>query len=86
MLKWIVERISGEADATETPIGYVPAKNAIDTSGINVTEEQMTELLDVDKEEWLNEIESIREHYARFEDRLPKVLSDELDALEARLK
>ncbi len=86
VLKWIVERISGEADATETPIGYVPAKNAIDTSGINVTEEQMTELLDVDKEEWLNEIESIREHYARFEDRLPKALSDELDALEARLK
>ena len=86
VLKWIVERISGEADATETPIGYVPAKDAIDTSGIDVTEEQMTELLDVDKEEWLNEIESIREHYARFEDRLPKVLSDELDALEARLK
>ena len=86
VLKWIVERISGEVDATETPIGYVPAKNAIDTSGIDVTEEQMTELLDVDKEEWLNEIESIREHYARFEDRLPKVLSDELDALEARLK
>ena len=86
VLKWIVERISGEADATETPIGYVPAKNAIDTSGIDVTEEQMTELLDVDKEEWLNEIESIREHYARFEERLPKALSDELNALEARLK
>lgn len=86
VLKWIVERISGEADATETPIGYVPAKNAIDTSGINVTEEQMSELLHVDKEEWLNEIESIREHYARFEERLPKALSDELDALEARLK
>ena len=86
VLKWIVERISGEADATETPIGYVPAKNAIDTSGIDVTEEQMDELLHVDREEWLNEIVSIREHYARFEERLPKALSDELDALEARLK
>ncbi len=86
VLKWIVERISGEADATETPIGFVPAKNAIDTSGIDVTEEQMDELLHVDREEWLNEIESIREHYARFEERLPKALSDELDALEARLK
>ena len=86
VLKWIVDRINGEAEATETPIGYVPAQNAIDTSGIDVTEEQMTELLDVDKEEWLNEIASIREHYARFEERLPKALSDELDALEARLK
>ena len=54
--------------------------------GIDVTEEQMDELLDVDREEWLNEITSIREHYARFEERLPKALSDELNALEARLK
>lgn len=86
VLKWIVDRINGEAEATETPIGFVPAKNAIDTSGINVTEKQMDELLHVDREEWLNEIISIREHYARFEERLPKALSDELDALEARLK
>ncbi|MXV77860.1 phosphoenolpyruvate carboxykinase (GTP) [Candidatus Poribacteria bacterium] len=86
VLKWIVDRINGEAEATKTPIGFVPAKNAIDTSGIDVTEEQMDELLHVDREEWLNEITSIREHYARFEERLPKALSDELDALEARLK
>ena len=86
VLKWIVDRINGNAEATETPIGFVPAKNAIDTSDIDVSEEQMDELLNVDKEEWLNEIESIREHYARFEDRLPKALSDELAALETRLK
>ena len=86
VLKWIVDRINGVAEAAETPIGFVPAKNAIDTSDINVTEEQMDELLHVDREEWLNEITSIREHYARFEDRLPKTLSDELDALEERLK
>ena len=86
VLKWIVERIYGEAEATETPIGFVPSKNALDTSGIDVTETQVDELLQVDKEEWLNEINSIREHYAQFEDRLPKALSDELDVLEARLK
>ncbi len=85
VLKWIVDRINDQAEATETPIGFVPAKNAIDTSGINVTEEQMDELLHVDREEWLDEITSIREHYARFEERLPKALLDELDALEARL-
>ena len=32
VLKWIVDRINGEAEVTETPIGFVPAKNAIDTS------------------------------------------------------
>ena len=86
VLKWIVERVSGKGKAVETPIGYLPAAGAIDTSGLDVTDEQMAELLDVDVEEWLNEIESIREHYARFEETLPEALSDELAALEARLR
>jgi phosphoenolpyruvate carboxykinase (GTP) len=86
VLKWIVERVSGKGQAVETPIGYLPASGAIDTNGLDVTDEQMAELLSVDVEEWLNEIESIREHYARFEETLPEALSDELAALEARLR
>ena len=86
VLKWIVERVSGTGEAIETPIGYLPAAGAIDISGLDVTDAQMTELLNVDVEEWLNEIESIREHYARFEETLPEALSDELAALEARLR
>ena len=86
VLKWIVERVSGKGEAVETPIGYLPPSGAIDTSGLDVTDEQMEELLDVDVEEWLNEIDSIREHYARFEETLPEALSDELAALEARLR
>ena len=86
VLKWIVDRISGKGEAVETPIGYLPATDAIDTSGLDVSEQQMEELLHVDTDEWLNEIQSIREHYERFEDTLPKALSDELDALENRLR
>ena len=86
VLKWIVERVSGKSGAVETPIGYLPAPDAIDISGLDVTDAQMEELLEVDVEEWLNEIESIREHYARFEETLPEALSDELAALETRLR
>ena len=86
VLKWIVERVTGKAAAVDTPIGYLPTTGAIDTDGLDVTEEQMAELLNVDVEEWLNEIDSIREHYARFGERLPAVLSEELAALEARLR
>ena len=86
VLKWIVERVAGNGEAVETPIGYLPASGAIDTTGLDVTDAQMEELLNVDVEEWLNEIESIREHYARFEETLPQALSDELAALEARLR
>ena len=86
VLKWIVERVSGKGEAVETPIGYLPASDAIDTAGLDVTAEQMEELLNVNVKEWLNEIDSIREHYARFEETLPEALSDELAALEARLR
>ncbi len=86
VLKWIVDRISGKGEAVETPIGYLPTIDGIDTSGLDVSEQQMEELLHVDTNEWLNEIQSIREHYERFEDTLPKALSDELDALETRLR
>jgi phosphoenolpyruvate carboxykinase (GTP) len=86
VLKWIVERISGKGEAVETPIGYLPAKDAIDTSGLDVSGQQMDELLNVDIDEWLNEIQSIREHYERFEDKLPEALSEELEALESRLR
>ena len=86
VLKWIVERVFGKGEAVETPIGYVPAPDAVDISGLEVTDEQMEELLHVDTEEWFNEIALIREHYERFGERLPKALSDELDTLETRLR
>ena len=86
VLKWIVDRVSGKGDAVETPIGYLPASGAVDTSGLDVTDAQMEELLHVDVEEWLNEIALIREHYERFGEKLPEALSDELSALEARLR
>ena len=86
VLKWIVDRVSGKGEAVETPIGYLPASGAVDISGLDVTDAQMEELLHVDVEEWLNEIALIREHYERFGEKLPEALSDELAALETRLR
>jgi phosphoenolpyruvate carboxykinase (GTP) len=85
VLKWIFERIEGTGKAIETPIGYVPSPGAIDTSGLNVSDADMTELLKVDTNDWLKEVESIKIHYSQFGDRLPQGLKDELAALEQRL-
>ncbi len=86
VLKWIVERVSGEGKAVKTPIGYMPTTDAIDTEGLNVSEADMAELLKVNNEEWLNEVESIKEHYAKYGEKMPKELFAQLDALEKRLK
>ena len=45
----------------------------------------MEELLALYVEGWKKEVASIREHYAKFGDKMPKELIAQLDALEARL-
>ena len=86
VLKWIFERTEGEGKAVKTEIGYMPTVDAIDTTGLDVSEEDMKKLLTVDKEAWLDEVASIREHYANYGQKLPKELADQLDALDARLR
>jgi len=85
VLKWIFERVSGEGKAVKTAIGYMPTEDAIYTEGLNVSAEDMHELLKVDKEQWLNEVESIKEHYKNYEPKLPQELKNQLKALEERL-
>jgi hypothetical protein len=85
VLKWIFERTSGEGKAVKTPIGYMPTADAIDTDGLDVSEKDMNELLAVDKEKWLQEVESIKEYYKIYGERLPEELAKQLAALEERL-
>ncbi|HEY1405507.1 MAG TPA: phosphoenolpyruvate carboxykinase (GTP) [Spirochaetota bacterium] len=85
VLKWVFERVTGEAKAVETPIGFMPSVDAIDRSGLDVSEADMAELLKVDKNEWKNEVVSIKEHYSKFGEKLPAELSTELASLEKRL-
>jgi len=81
VLAWIFRRCDGETEAVETPAGLVPAPGAIETAGLDVSDEQMAELLEVRAEEFAGELPSVREHYAQFGNRLPSELRDELDRL-----
>lgn len=86
VLKWICERVSGEGEAVKTPIGYMPTADAIDTEGLDITKEALESILDVNNEEWLKEVESIKGHYNNYGPKLPKELNNQLAALEQRLK
>lgn len=87
VLDWIIERCDGNADAVETPIGYLPTKDSLNLEGLEdeVTPEILDQLLAVDKDLWKAEVADIREFYAKFGDKLPKELADELNKLEERL-
>jgi phosphoenolpyruvate carboxykinase (GTP) len=85
VLEWVFERVSGRAEAVETPVGWVPAPGEIDIEGVDVSKEDLEELLRVDDDEWRAEVPLIRQHYAMFGDRLPRELARAVDALEKRL-
>ena len=86
VLKWIVERLDGKAEAVETPIGRVPTRASLDLSGLTLTEPQLSLLLSVDPAVWTQEAALIPAFYDRFGEHLPAALWDELKALVARLE
>jgi phosphoenolpyruvate carboxykinase (GTP) len=84
-LKWIFERVEGSNEANETPIGYVPKNDTIDINGLTGMAEKIPELLKVDKNDWMKEVELIKEHYARFGNKLPAEMQKQFNNLINRL-
>jgi phosphoenolpyruvate carboxykinase (GTP) len=85
VLKWVFQRVDGGTEATETAIGLLPSPDDLDTSGLDVSDADLAELLAVDVEGWRRAIPQIREHYARFGDDIPAALQLAVDTLERRL-
>jgi len=86
VLDWICRRLDGDAGALDTPIGAVPRLEDLDLDGLDgEARRRAGEALAVDADAWRAELPTIREHFARFGDRLPAALRGQLDGLEARL-
>ncbi|WP_165990019.1 phosphoenolpyruvate carboxykinase (GTP) [Streptomyces sp. YIM 98790] len=85
VLKWIVERLNGRAEGVETPIGVLPAPGALDTEGLDISQEDLDFLLTVDREAWRQEAALIPGHLSTFGDHTPKELWEEYRNLVDRL-
>ena len=85
VLKWVFDRIDGNSDVVETPIGLLPADGALDTSGLDIDPDDLEAILSVDVDGWKSAIPEIREHLSRFEPRLPDALPAAVDRLESAL-
>jgi len=86
VVKWILDRVRGDADAVETAIGYMPRPEDIDLTGIEdrVSIEDLETLLSIDVESWAEEIESQDAFFFTF-DRLPEEIRAQQQALVKRL-
>jgi phosphoenolpyruvate carboxykinase (GTP) len=85
VLKWIIERVSDKTGAQKTPIGYIPSKDDIDISGLDLNQAYLDSILSVDRDKWLKEIENIENYFQTFKGSLPSGIKDELARLKSRL-
>jgi phosphoenolpyruvate carboxykinase (GTP) len=85
VLKWVFERVAGSAEAVRTAIGDLPAPGALDLRGLDVSENDMAELLKVDADGWKAAIPQIEAHFAQFGEKLPAALTAQLQQLSASL-
>ena len=85
VLKWIVGRLEGEAEAVDSPIGRLPTRDSLDISGLKLTDRQLDLLLTVDREVWAEEAATIPASYEKFGTRLPQALWNQHEALVKRL-
>ncbi|MCL1789650.1 MAG: phosphoenolpyruvate carboxykinase (GTP) [Oscillospiraceae bacterium] len=93
VLDWIIRRVENNPGTVkpgivETPVGYVPKAEDIDISGLEhleITVETIQNLLYVDKVLWKEDVNGAKQLYAKFGDKLPEQLKDQLIDLEKRL-
>ena len=85
VLKWVLERCEGRGGAVDTPIGLVPTLDAIDRSGLSISDETMAALLRVDAAEWVEAVSAQENFFDSFGDRLPPGILQEHHALSRRI-
>ena len=85
VIAWVCDRVSGKGEAVDTPLGRVPAPGSLNTEGLDISDEELANLLAVNVEDWKAEAKSIAEHFDKLGERMPQELRDELAKLEERL-
>jgi phosphoenolpyruvate carboxykinase (GTP) len=83
VLEWIVRRIEGSGVGVESPIGLLP--EGLDVAGLDLDDAVLSALFDVPIDGWLRECALTEEFFARFGERLPAELSQQLQHLQQRL-
>ena len=88
VLRWIIDRCENRIGAVETPIGYLPKHDGIDTNGLDISDAAMRALTTVDVEHWRVENAHFAEYLDSFGKHVPAALraqqqkvADELEAV-----
>ena len=85
VLKWMIDRLEGQAKGTDTMFGIAPAYGELTWTGLPFTAEQFKTVTSIDKAAWVEELKLHDAHFEQLAHHLPKELVDTKAALEQRL-
>lgn len=85
VLKWIVERAQGTANAVESPFGMMPTYDDMDWDGLDFSREQFDDLMCIDKAYALDEVRAQKTYFSAFKKTTPPEFGHETSALALRL-
>ncbi len=86
ILKWVVDRCHGRAEAEETALGWMPRPEDIDLEGLSgYTREKLAQAQAINAEEWKQEVHAQDELFIKLRSRLPKELAEQRELLISRL-
>ncbi len=71
VLKWVVDRVHGKADAVDSPFGLMPRYEDITWAGINFDKNKYKGITDINREGALAGQEALKDYFAKFGKDLP---------------
>jgi len=86
VLEWILARCRGEGKAQKTPIGWLPTKDALDLTGLDLPAGTLDKLLEVKPKEWTGELDGVKTFFEKFGSKLPQEMWKQFESLKERLK
>jgi phosphoenolpyruvate carboxykinase (GTP) len=85
VLKWIVDRVRGRAQAKETPVGWTPYFDDINWRGLDFPRATFDEIQRIDPTAWKREVIDHEELFIALHDHLPAEMIYERELLICRL-
>ena len=86
VLEWIVDRVQGRVEATESPFGLVPSYGDFNWNGLDFAEEQFMHLTEISRDAGLTEVSDLKVYFEQFGDHLPADIEKQRVALGERLE